>query len=215
MAIRVVVVDDHEVVRLGIAGKLATVEGIKVIGEACNGEEAIAIAKELQPDVMLMDIKMPQMDGLEATRRLAWQAPEVKIIIVTALEENPYPSRLLQAGAFGYICKGAELSEIVTAIKHAMHGKRYISQIIAQHMALTSADPESSSPFQQLSERELQIAMMIIDGIKVQDIADKLCISPKTVNTYRYRIFEKLNVTGDVELTRLAIRHGLLDKDDI
>jgi DNA-binding NarL/FixJ family response regulator len=121
----------------------------------------------------------------------------------------------LEAGAIGYICKGGELSEMVTAIKHAMHGKTYISQAIAQDMALQSTRPKTPRLFDLLSEREFQIAKMIVEGMKVQDIADKLCISPKTVNTYRYRIFEKLNVTGDVELTRLAIRHGLLDKDEI
>ena len=215
MAIRVVVVDDHELVRVGIIRTLADVEGIEIVAEAGNGEDAINIARELQPDVMLMDIKMPGIGGLEATRKLAWQVPHTKVVAVTALEDNPFPSKLLKAGALGYISKGAEVSEMVTAIKHAAAGKRYISPIIAQQMALDAVDPDNASPFQQLSERELQICMMIIDGVKVQDISDKLCLSPKTVNTYRYRIFEKLQINGDVELTRLAIRHGLLDEQDI
>lgn len=215
MAIRVVVVDDHELVRVGISRTLADVEGIEIIAEASNGEEAINIARDMRPDVILMDIRMPQMDGLEATRRLAWQAPEVKIIIVTALEESPYPERLLQAGAHGYICKGAELSEVVTAIKHVIHDKSYVSRDIAQRMAVTAAKPHVASPFETLSERELQITKMICEGKKVSDIADRLCISPKTVNTYRYRIFEKLKVNSDVELTLLAMRYGLLDKDGL
>lgn len=215
MTIRVVVVDDHDLVRVGIVRILTGVQGIEIVAEACCGEDALLIAKTLQPDVILMDLKMPGIGGLEATRKLAYQVPHTKVVVVTALEENPFPARLLQAGALGYISKGAELSEMVTAIKHAVAGKRYISPIIAQQMALNSVDPESTTPFEQLSERELQICLMIINCEKVQDISDKLCLSPKTVNSYRYRIFEKLGINGDVELTRLAIRHGLLDFDDI
>jgi DNA-binding NarL/FixJ family response regulator len=215
MSIRVVVVDDHEIVRVGIVRTLSDVLGIEIVGEACSGEEALAMAKKLQPDVMLMDIKMPGIGGLEATRKLMHQTPHTKVVAVTALEENPFPSKLLQAGAMGYISKGADVGEMVTAIKHAMLGKRYISPVIAQQMALGSLEPDAASPFQQLSERELQICLMITNCEKVQDISDKLCLSPKTVNTYRYRVFDKLGVNGDVELTRLAIRHGLLDDQDI
>lgn len=215
MSIRVVVVDDHELVRVGIARMLGDVAGIEIVAQACSGEEALQIARTLQPDVILMDIVMPGIGGFEATKKLAYQVPHTKVVAVTALEDNPFPSRLLKAGALGYITKGAELSEMVTAIKHAVAGKRYISPTIAQQMALDSVDPEASTPFKKLSEREWQICLMIIDGVKVPDISDRLCLSPKTVNAYRYRIFEKLNINGDVELTRLAIRYGVLDQQDI
>lgn len=195
---------------------LEDVQGVEVVAEASSGEEAIELARSLVPDVILMDVKMPGIGGIEATRKLAHSCPSSKVVAVSALDDNPFPSRLLKAGALGYITKGAELSEMVTAIKHAVAGKRYLSPSVAQQMALDSIDPEASgSPFDQLSERELQICMMVINCEKVQSISDKLCLSSKTVNSYRYRIFEKLNVTGDVELTRLAIRHGMLDPQDV
>lgn len=215
MSIKVIVVDDHDLVRVGIAKMLAEVEGIDVAAEASSGEEAIQLARNLTPDVILMDVKMPGIGGIEATKKLARQCPESKVVAVSALDDNPFPSRLLKAGAVGYITKGAELTEVVTAIKHAVAGKRYLSPSVATQMALDSIDPDSSSPFDQLSERELQICMMVINCEKVQTISDKLCLSSKTVNSYRYRIFEKLGVTGDVELTRLAIRHGMIDPQDV
>lgn len=215
MAIRVIVADDHDLVRVGIARMLADVDGIDVVAEAASGEQALELAREHQPHVILMDVRMPGIGGIEATRKLSYQQPDVKVVAVTAIDDNPFPARLLQAGALGYITKGAELSEMVTAIKHAVAGKRYLAPLIAQQMALDSLSGDNGSPFEQLSERELQICLMVINCEKVQTISDKLCLSPKTVNSYRYRIFEKLDINGDVELTRLAIRHGLIDNQDI
>lgn len=210
MSIRVVVADDHDLVRLGITRMLEDVQGIEVVGEASTGEQAIQYARSLKPDVVLMDVKMPGIGGLEATRKLNQSCPDVKVVAVSALGDGPFPAKLLKAGAVGYLTKGAELYEMVTAIKHAVVGKRYLSPEVAQQMALNSLDPDSS-PFDQLSERELQICLMVVNGEKVPSISDKLCVSPKTVNSYRYRIFEKLNIDGDVDLTRLAIRYGMLD----
>jgi two-component system invasion response regulator UvrY len=194
--IRVLVVDDHDLVRTGITRMLADIDGLQVVGEADSGEMALKMARELKPDVVLMDVKMPGIGGLEATRKL--------------LRSHPFPTRLLQAGAAGYLTKGAGLDEMVQAIRLAFAGQRYISPQIAQQLALKPFQPQGS-PFDMLSEREIQIALMIVGCQKVQIISDKLCLSPKTVNTYRYRIFEKLSVTSDVELTLLAVRHGMVD----
>lgn len=212
--IKVLVVDDHDLVRTGIARMLSDVEGIVVVGEASNGEDAIKYARELLPDVVLMDVKMPGMGGLEATRKLLRSNADVKIIAVTACAEEPFPSRVLQAGASGYLTKGADLDEMVVAIRQVHHGRHYLSPDIAQALALKQLSLDGkSTPFDCLSEREMQIALMIVTCHKVQDISDKLCVSPKTVNTYRYRIFEKLAISSDVELTHLAMRHGLLDTE--
>jgi two-component system invasion response regulator UvrY len=212
--IKVLVVDDHDLVRTGIARMLSDVEGIVVVGEASNGEDAIKYARELLPDVVLMDVKMPGMGGLEATRKLLRSNADVKIIAVTACVEEPFPSRVLQAGASGYLTKGADLDEMVVAIRQVHHGRHYLSPDIAQALALKQLSLDGkSTPFDSLSEREMQIALMIVTCHKVQDISDKLCVSPKTVNTYRYRIFEKLAISSDVELTHLAMRHGLLDTE--
>lgn len=193
---------------------LSDVEGIVVVGEASNGEDAIKYARELLPDVVLMDVKMPGMGGLEATRKLLRSNADVKIIAVTACAEEPFPSRVLQAGASGYLTKGADLDEMVVAIRQVHHGRHYLSPDIAQALALKQLSLDGkSTPFDGLSEREMQITLMIVTCHKVQDISDKLCVSPKTVNTYRYRIFEKLAISSDVELTHLAMRHGLLDTE--
>ncbi len=191
---------------------LADIEGLQVIGQADSGEEALKRVRELKPDVVLMDVKMPGIGGLEATRKLVRSHPDLKVVAVTVCEDDPFPTRLLQAGAAGYLTKGAALEEMVQAIRLVFAGQRYISPQIAQQLALKSFQPQvSHSPFDLLSEREIQIALMIANCHKVQTISDKLCLSPKTVNTYRYRIFEKLAITSDVELALLAVRHGMVD----
>ncbi len=210
--IRVLLVDDHKLVREGFAALLASSNGIEIVGEAVDGESAVEQAKALLPDVVLMDVLMPGIGGLEATKRILRSAPETKVIGLTACVDGPLPSRLLQAGARGFLSKGATHEELVSAIRKVQSGQRYLTQSVAQDLALRSVSPDDTSygPFDALSERELQVTMMVVNGEKVSYISDKLCLSPKTVNTYRYRIFEKLEVSNDVELTRLAMRHQLL-----
>lgn len=210
--IKVLLVDDHDLVRAGVKSLLAEQSGIKIVGEAESGETAINIARKTNPQVVLMDVKMPGIGGLEATRKLLRIDPDVKILILTSCDEDPFPSRLLQAGAAGYLTKDCAVDEMVQAIKSVNAGQRYISPVIAQQLALKHLSDSDASPFDVLSERELQVMIMITSGQKVQDISTKLCLSPKTVNSYRYRLFEKLNIHSDVELTHLAIRYGLLDK---
>lgn len=212
--IKVLLVDDHELVRIGIRRLLQDVNGIKVIGEASTGEEAIRLAKELIPDVVLMDVQMPGIGGLEATRKMIRHNPDVKVLALTVFDDEPYPSRLLQAGAAGYITKGCDTEEMIRAVRTVHSGQRFLSSEIAQQLALKRFTKDEKSPLDILSERELQIMLMITSGQKVQEISDKLCLSPKTVNSYRYRIFEKLSINNDVELTLLAIRLGLVETVD-
>lgn len=209
--IKVLVVDDHDLVRMGISRMLSDVPGLTVVGEADSGESAIEQARALKPDVVLMDVRMPGIGGLEATRKLILQNKNLKVVAVTVCDEEPFPTRLMQAGATGYVTKGAALDEMVTAIRKVHGGQRYMSPDIAQLLITKLYDPTSDCPFDSLSEREMQIALMIVSCEKVQSISDKLCLSPKTVNTYRYRIFEKLNIHSDVELTLLAVRHGMIE----
>lgn len=183
---------------------------IEVLGEASSGEEAIDCCRTLKPDVVLMDLKMPGIGGLEATRRINRVDETVRVVVVSAWTDDPYPSRVLEAGASAYVSKSSHVSEMIQAIKKVHAGGRYVSTDIAQAMALNERE---SSPFDALSERELQIATMIMDCQKVQSISDALCLSPKTVNSYRYRIFEKLGINSDVEMTLLAVRNGLIDVD--
>ncbi|MCE3237894.1 MAG: chemotaxis protein CheY [Gammaproteobacteria bacterium] len=210
--IKILMVEDHELVRIGIKRLLQDVQGIKVVGEACTGEDAVRLAKELIPNVALMDIQMPGMSGLEATRKMIRHNPDIKVLALTIYTYEPYPSRVLQAGAAGYITKGCTSEEMVRAIRMVHAGQRYIGSDIAQQLAFkhfTKADEESA--LDMLSERELQIMLMITKGSNVQEISAQLCISPKTVNSYRYRIFEKLKINSDVEMTLLAIRLGLVE----
>ncbi len=213
--IKVLIVDDHELIRTGISRLLADFDKIKVVGEAESGEEAVAKARVLRPDVVLMDANMPGIGGLEATRRLIRFDPDIKVIAVTVHNEEPYPTKFMQAGAAGYVTKGADIKEMVVAIRQVNSGKRYITPDIAQQMALKALNPGDESPFDTLSEREMQVMLMITQGQKVQGISDQLFLSPKTVNSYRYRLFEKLNIENDVELTHLAIRHGIIISEKI
>jgi DNA-binding NarL/FixJ family response regulator len=214
---KILVVDDHDLVRMGIVRMLADIEGYQVVGDAKSGEEAVTKARTLLPDVVLMDVKMPGMGGLEATKKLLVVNPTLKIIAVTACDDDLYPTRLMQAGAVGYVTKGAEFSEITSAIDKVMRGDLYMSNSVAQQLALKNFSGNSSqeSPFEKLSQRELQTAMLIANGQKVNDIANTFCVSPKTVNSYRYRIFEKLDINSDVELTLLAVKHNLLDPESV
>ena len=213
--IKVLIVDDHELIRTGISSMLADFDNIKVVAEAENGEDAIKLARKLRPEVVLMDANMPGIGGLEATRRLVRFDPDIKVIAVTVHNEEPYPTKFMQAGAAGYVTKGADISEMVKAIIQVKTGKRYITPEIAQQMALKALEPDAESPFDILSEREMQVMLMVTQGQKVQDISDSLFLSTKTVNSYRYRLFEKLNIGNDVELTHMAIRHGILDPNKI
>mgnify|MGYP001548217785 CR=1 len=209
--IKVLLVDDHQLVRSGINRILQDAEGIDVVGEASSGEEAISLTREIKPNVVLMDVSMPGIGGIEATRKLLRVDENLKIIALTVYADEPYPTSLLEAGASGYLTKGCEVTEIVNAINTVTRGERYLGKDIAQQMALSALPGGKKNPFDKLSQREVQVMLMITQGKKLQDISDKLCLSPKTVSTYRYRIYEKLDVDNDVELTHLAIRHGMVD----
>ncbi len=209
--IDVLIVDDHDLVRMGIHRLLSDLQNIKVIAEANNGEDAVSMMRKLDPDIVLMDADMPGIGGLEATRRMLRYNPDVKIIILSAHAEDPLPSLFLEVGVRGYLTKGASTNEMAVAIQQVNVGQIHIAPEIAQQLALKSLNKESKNPFDQLSDREMQVMLMITKGIKVPEISDTLCLSPKTINSYRYRLFDKLGVDGDVELTHMALRYHLID----
>ncbi|HKI74482.1 MAG TPA: response regulator, partial [Pseudomonadales bacterium] len=171
------------------------------------------MVRDLKPDVVLMDIQMPGIGGLEATRRCLRVDPELRIIALTVHQGEPYPSKLMQAGAHGYLTKHTGVDEMALAIRKAVSGQRYICSEIAQQLALKPFGADTGTPFEVLSNREMQIALMVIEGHRVPDISESLSLSPKTVNSYRYRVFEKLGVANDVGLTKLAIKHRLIDAE--
>lgn len=210
--IRVLLVDDHKLVRTGIRLILEETPDIRVEAEAVSGEEAVKLARDLMPDVILMDVNMPGIGGLEATRKLHAHNPGIKVIAVSVHTSEPFPLRLLEAGAHGYLTKDCAADEVVTAVRKVHGGERYITASIAQQLALAKLEGGKSSPFDKLSQREMQVMLMVITGQELQAISDQLNLSPKTVSTYRSRLFEKLDVNNDVELTRMALRYGVLEE---
>lgn len=210
--IRVMIVDDHELVRTGLARILGDAPDIEVVAEANCGENALSAAKQSHPDVVLMDVNMPGIGGMEATTKLLQLQPNLKIIVVTVHSDGPFPNKLLQAGAVGYLTKECACEEMILAIRTVFEGEHYIDRCVAQNIALSHTPQARISPFELLSQRELQVVTMLIQGLKGQDISDRLCLSPKTVSTYRHRVYEKLNIRGDVELTHLAVKYNLLDE---
>jgi len=213
--IKVLIVDDHQMVRFGTRRLLEDESGLQIVGEASSGEEAIEAVDVLNPQVVLMDVQMPGIGGLEATRRCLRIAPDVKVIALSMHDGEPFPSKLFEAGAKGYVSKRSDPEELILAIRKVMAGQRYISTDIAQNLALRPFAEVQQSPFEQLSGREMQIALMVIRGMGAAEMGKKLILSPKTVNSYRYRIFEKLDIKNDVELTKLAIQHGLLETESV
>lgn len=215
MLIKVLLVDDHDIVRMGVARMLDDIKDLVVVGQAKTGEEAITSVRQLKPDVVLMDIQMPGIGGVEATRKLAERFSKIKILAVSAHQEEPLPSRILDAGASGYITKGTCLDEMVQAIRKVAAGERYFSAEIALSLAKNWANRDKAgvSPFDLLSRREIQLVQMIADGKSNQDIADIMGIAISTLSTYRYRIYNKLEIENDVQLTHLAIRFALVQKE--
>ncbi len=212
--IRVLLVDDHELVRTGFRHILEEARDIEVIAEASSGEEAVAFMRTAttRPDVALMDVNMPGIGGIEATRKLLRISKELKVIALTVHTDSPFPTQLHEAGALGYLTKGCPAQEMLKAIRLVASGKPYISNEVSQKLALAQMSGQTEDqPFGKISQREMQVLMMIIQGTKTQEISDSLCLSPKTVSTYRHRLYEKLEVDTDVDLTHLAIRHGLLE----
>ncbi len=212
LIIKVLIVDDHALVRMGIRRLLDDLPDMSVVAEAENGESALMLVKTHLPDVVLLDMKMPGMDGWEVIRRLKKSNPHVKIIAVTAISSDSIPSRVLQLGAMGYLTKESGPDEMAKAIRKVFCGERYLSAKVAQEMAINSLQDSQESPFACLTEREMQVMLMITNGLNMQDMIDRLFLSAKTINGYRYRMFAKLDVKNDVELTYLAMKHGLTER---
>ncbi len=210
--IKTILVDDHELVRTGFRLILDDADDIEVVAEADSGESALLLIPQLKPDLVLMDINMPGIGGIEATRTIRRKFPDTHVIVVTVHTEAPFPSKLHEAGAIGYVTKGCPASELLDAIRTVGQGKPFLSAEVARKLSLAKlSGVDSELPFESLSKREMQVLMLIVQGTKNQEISDTLCVSPKTVSTYRHRLFEKLGVQTDAELTLMAIRHGVAE----
>ncbi|HEX7339743.1 MAG TPA: response regulator [Rhodanobacteraceae bacterium] len=211
--IGVVLVDDHELVRVGFRMILEKQSDIRVLGEAGTAEDGLALIRQERPAVALVDVHMPGMSGMELTMRVARAGLPTHILILTVVDDARFPRRLLEAGALGYLTKACPATELVAAVRCVARGDRYLATEMAKRMALSSLD-DAASPFDALSGRELEVAMMLVRGYSLNVVAEQLCLSPKTVSTYKQRLLEKLGVEHVVGLAQLMRTHGLLGKGD-
>ena len=208
MTATVLIADDHELVRTGLRRLLEDLD-CTVVAEAASGEEAVRAARQHHPDIALIDIHMPGIGGLEATQKLQRIHPECRVVILTAHPDGPLPRALLEIGVAGFLTKDCSVEEMHQALRKVSSGGRYVSREVAQNIALDAVEGAQGSPFDRLTARELQVALMLLAGEANRDIAQSLQVSPKTVTTYRQRIFAKVGVRTIQDLLRLAIRFGL------
>lgn len=213
--IKVLIVDDHPVVRKGLLSCLAAKENLKIVGEAANGTEAIRLVKELTPDLVLMDMSMPEMDGLAVTEALRKVASQTKVLILSMQSHRDAVLRIIKAGARGYVLKDAPTDELVLAIETVYAGEAYFSKPIAQ-IALNQyvADADDTKPVAKLSEREREVLALIAEGKSNKEIAMHLGVGVRTIETHRERIMRKLDVHSVAGLTKFAIANGIASLDD-
>ncbi|MEO7916068.1 MAG: response regulator [Dokdonella sp.] len=209
--LRVALIDDHELVRTGYRLILSAQPDIEIVGEAEDGQSGLLMLKRLEPDVALVDVQMPGLSGIEVTDRVRRSNLRTRIVIVSMVSESPFPRRLLAAGASGYVTKGCSADELIKAIRTVADGRRYLAAKVAERLALDALDGNTGSPFEALTTRELEVAMMLSNGRDMQQIAKTLKLSVKTVATYKYRLFEKMDIDNTVALAHLAGIHGLLE----
>lgn len=212
---RIVIADDHSIVREGVRMILATQRDFDVVGEAASGEEALALIEKHRPDVVVMDISMPGIGGIEATGQIKHRYPKINVLALTMHEDESYVFRLLRAGASGYVLKRAAATDLVTAVRAASRGEAFLypsvaRNLIADYLRRVEAGEEKER-YDGLTGREREILTLIAQGLSNQDIARKLYISIKTVQTHRAHILEKLGLHDRTELVRYAIRKGLIE----
>jgi len=210
--IRIIVVDDHALVRAGICSLLSSQEDISIMAETGSGREAVRLCEELKPNIVLLDLSIPDLDGLEATKQIMATAPEIKVVILTMYENEEYATRVLNAGAKGFIVKRMSPEELPSVIRKVMAGETCITDSIMRQIVLRKTSSGDQSMLSLLSDRELQIFHKLARGSSGSKIADELGLSTSSVATYKSRIMDKLGLANHAELMRFALRLGLIDK---
>jgi two-component system response regulator NreC len=212
--IRVLVVDDHTIVRDGICALLALAGDIEVVGEATNGNEALKQVNELHPDVVLMDIAMPIMGGLEATRRISREHPSTKVLVITQYDDKEYFFPVIESGASGFISKAAASSELAQGIRSVYRGDSFLSPSVAKLMVenyqKTAGQRSKKDPYDQLTERERDVLKLLVEGYSTQEMAEILVITPKTVEGHKTNLMAKLGIHNRVDLVKYALRKGII-----
>jgi DNA-binding NarL/FixJ family response regulator len=211
--IRIVLADDHTIVREGLKQLLAAGGGFEVVGEAENGHEALQRVRELEFDVLLLDMSMPGKSGIELIKLVHAEKPKLRVLVLSMHEEHQYAVRAIRAGASGYITKDSASRQLVAAIRKVASGGAFISPEVAEQLALSAMPGAESAPHERLSDREFQVFRLIAEGKSVSDIAERLNLSVKTVSTHKSNILHKLDATGTGELIRYALAHRLVEGD--
>jgi two-component system invasion response regulator UvrY len=210
--IHILIIDDQALVRTGLRHILAQNNEITEVSEVASGEAALRQYRKMRPDVILLSVNLPGLTGFEVTRRLRRAHPRAKIIILAKHAKAPYPRRLLNAGASGYLTLDCDAEELLQAVRAVAGGQRYVGSKAAKQLALSMLSANGGeSPFEDLSAREMEVMLKLTDGRRIPDIASLLCLSPKTVSTYKYRILGKLGARSEVEMVRMAMRYGLVE----
>jgi two-component system invasion response regulator UvrY len=209
--IQIIIVDDQELVRTGLRHILEKCSDIGTIAEVPTGEEALQLCRDFKPDCILLDVSLPGLSAFEVTSRLNRLLPKTGIVILAVHAKSPFPTRLMDAGASAYLTKDCDSSELVEAVRAVASGERYIGVEAAKQLALSMFPGTPESPFEDLSAREMEVMLKLTEGNRIPDIASLMCLSPKTIATYKYRIYDKLGTRSEVDLVRMAIRYGLLE----
>lgn len=209
--IHVLVVDDHAVVRTGICRLLDAERDIEVIGQTGSGREAVRLCQELQPNVVVLDYNLPDIDGLEATQQIVELGIKTRVLILTMYGNEEYATRLIRAGAHGFVVKVAPAAELVQAVRKVAANGLYVTPDIMEKMVTRIGQPNEVVPENALSNRELQVLVRLARGMTTKEVADVLCLSISTIETYRSRVLEKLNIRNNADMTRFAIKRGLID----
>jgi DNA-binding NarL/FixJ family response regulator len=213
-AIRILLADDHDLVRAGFRSLLQNFEGIQVVGEAADGRQVLRLVETLQPDLVLMDIAMPELNGLEATARIAKEFPHVRVMILSMHANEEYARRAIRAGAQGYLLKRSSTAELELAVRAVARGEPYLTPAISKHLlADFTRQSVPATPLDRLSPRQREVLQLIAEGNSRKEIAEKLSISPKSFDVYRSEIMEQLGIEDTAGLVRFAIQHGLVSLD--
>lgn len=209
MTIRVLLADDHALMREGLRVLLEFDPDVSVVSAVANGREAVRVARELRPDVVVMDISMPELNGIEATRLIRSEHAATQVVVVSMHSSREHVHQAFAAGALGYLLKESVSAEVLTAIRHALAGRHYVSSAIGHASEYRDADDMKKSPLASLSVRERQVLQLVVEGKSSAEIAGIVHLSPKTVETYRSRLMKKLGLADVTALVKFAVEHGL------